>query len=162
MNITLLSYFVLIILESSCISPSCRHLCPATPLIATLGETSCTSQMSLKGPIVRFCWCVVIFEPWVFSCGNRWYPKNPYMKEYIYFPPTFSSTSFVNGVGNGSCKHESFNFLISTQIQSPLVFFPCTTIFLIHSDYSTGSIILVANILSILTFTFSLYFGFNL
>jgi hypothetical protein len=29
-----------VILESSCTSPSCRHMCPATPPIATSGETS--------------------------------------------------------------------------------------------------------------------------
>jgi hypothetical protein len=90
------------------------------------------------------------------------YPNNPSIKEYISWPPTFSSTTSVNGVVNGSSKHVSFNFLRSTQILITHVFLECTTIRLIHSDSSTSSIILSTNILSISAFTFSLYLRFIL
>jgi hypothetical protein len=40
------------------------------PPIATLGETSSASQVLLKGPVVRVCWCTVRVEPWVFPCAN--------------------------------------------------------------------------------------------
>jgi hypothetical protein len=32
-----------------------------------------------------------------------WYPENPSVNEYASFPVTCSSTSFVKGVGKGSC-----------------------------------------------------------
>jgi hypothetical protein len=69
----------------------------------------------------------------------------------------------VNGVGNGSCRHASFNFLKSTHILIPLPYFlSCTTIGLIHSDSSIGSMKLALSILSILSLNFILYMGFNL
>ena len=90
------------------------------------------------------------------------YPKNPSVKEYSSRNPTLSKTSFVNGVGKGSCMQASFNFLKLTQIQTSLVFLSCKTIGLIHSDSSLGSIIHAFNILSSSSLTFSLYFEFNL
>jgi hypothetical protein len=75
----------------------------------------------------------------------------------------FSSTSSVNGVGNGSCRHASFNFLKSTHILISLPYFlSCTTIELIHFDSSNGSMMSASSILSISSLTFYLYMGFNL
>jgi hypothetical protein len=85
------------------------------------------------------------------------------MNEYASWPPTFSSTSSVNGVGNGSCRHASFNVLKSTHILIPLpCFLSCTTIRLIHYDSSTGSMMPDSSILSISSLNFYLYMGFNI
>jgi hypothetical protein len=84
------------------------------------------------------------------------------VNEYASWTPTFSKTSSVKGVGKGSCKKESFNFLKSTQIRIPPCLFYWTTIGLIHSDSSSGSMIPNSNIWSISTFTFCLYPGFSL
>jgi hypothetical protein len=69
----------------------------------------------------------------------------------------------MNGVGNGSCRHASFNFLKLTQI---LIHLPCflsyTTIELIHSDSSNGLIMLGSSIQLISSLTFCLYMGFSL
>jgi hypothetical protein len=72
-------------------------------------------------------------------------------------------TSSMNGVGNGSCRHASFNFLKLTHILIPLpCFLSCTTIELIHSDSSTSSMMPALSILSISSLTFCLYIGFNI
>jgi hypothetical protein len=69
----------------------------------------------------------------------------------------------VNGVGNGSYRHASFNFLKLTHILIPLPYFlSCTTIELIHSDSLTGSMMLASSILSISSLNFYLYMGFNI
>jgi hypothetical protein len=69
----------------------------------------------------------------------------------------------MNGVGNGSCRNASFNFLKSTHILIPLPYFlSCTTIGLIHSDSSTGSMMSASSILSISYLNFCLYMGFNI
>jgi hypothetical protein len=47
--------------------------CVLQPPIATLGETASASQVLLKGPVVRACWCIVRDEPWVFPCANKWF-----------------------------------------------------------------------------------------
>ena len=85
------------------------------------------------------------------------------MNEYALWPPTFSSTSSVNGVGNGSCRHASFNILKSTHILIPLpCFLSCTTIGLIHYDSSRDSMMPTSSILSISSLNFCLYMGFSL
>jgi hypothetical protein len=43
------------------------------PPISTLGETSSTSQVLLKGQVVGVCWCTVRVESWVFPCANKWF-----------------------------------------------------------------------------------------
>jgi hypothetical protein len=43
------------------------------PPIATSGETASASQVLLKGPVVRVCWCIVRVEPWVCPCANKWF-----------------------------------------------------------------------------------------
>jgi hypothetical protein len=68
LRISRLPYIV--VLESSCTPSGCKHLFPATPPIATSGETSSTSQVLLKGTIVRVCWCVVRAKPWVCPFSN--------------------------------------------------------------------------------------------
>jgi hypothetical protein len=79
------------------------------------------------------------------------------------WPPTFSSTLSMNGMGNGSCRHASFNFLKLMHILIPLpCFLSYTTIRLIHSDSSIGSMMPASSILLILSLTFCLYMGFNL
>jgi hypothetical protein len=47
--------------------------CVLQPPIATLGETASASQILLKGPVVRACWCIVRVEPWVCPCANKWF-----------------------------------------------------------------------------------------
>ena len=64
--------------------------------------------------------------------------KNPSIKEYISWLPTPSSTSFVNGVRNGSCIQGSFNFLRSNQIHTSPVFLSQTTIGLMHPTLYPG------------------------
>jgi hypothetical protein len=81
---------------------------------------------------------------------------------YAYFPLMFSSTSSINGVGNGSCRYASFSFLKLTHIRIPPVFLSYTTMGLIHFDSSTGLITPAFSIQSISSFTFSLYLGFIL
>jgi hypothetical protein len=69
----------------------------------------------------------------------------------------------MNGVGNGLCRHASFNFLNLTHILIPLpCFLSCMTIGLIHYDSSTGSIMLASSIWLISSLTFCLYMGFSL
>jgi hypothetical protein len=84
------------------------------------------------------------------------------MNEYASFPPTFFKTSSVKWVGKGSCKKSSFNFLRSTQILVLPCFFSYTTMGLIHSTYSTGSMIPASSIGSSSSFTFFLYNKFIL
>jgi hypothetical protein len=43
------------------------------PLIATLGEISSTSQVLLKGMVVRACWCTLRVEPRVCPYANKWF-----------------------------------------------------------------------------------------
>jgi hypothetical protein len=50
--------------------------CVLQPLIATLGETASASQVFLKGPVVRACWCIVRVEPWVYPCANTFSAKS--------------------------------------------------------------------------------------
>jgi hypothetical protein len=45
--------------------------CVLQPPIATSSETASASQVLLKGPVVRVCWCTVRVEPWVFPCANK-------------------------------------------------------------------------------------------
>ena len=47
--------------------------CALQPPIATSGETASALQVLLKGPVVRACWCIVRFEPWVFPFPNKWF-----------------------------------------------------------------------------------------
>jgi hypothetical protein len=66
--------------------------------ISTLGETASASQVLPKGPIVRDCWCVVRFEPWVCPRANkrlcywdqdllegmsRWFPSKTEIQKWI-------------------------------------------------------------------------------
>jgi len=37
--------------------------CVLQPTIATSGETSSSSQVFPKGPVVRVCWCAIRVEP---------------------------------------------------------------------------------------------------
>jgi hypothetical protein len=37
--------------------------CVLQPPIATLGETSSSLQVLLKGPVVRVCWCMLELNP---------------------------------------------------------------------------------------------------
>jgi hypothetical protein len=68
----------------------------------------------------------------------------------------------MNGVGNGSCRHASFNFLKLTHILIPLpCFFSCMAIGLIHSDSSIGSIMPTSSIRLISSLNFCLYMGFS-
>ena len=77
----------------------------------------------------------------LFKNLNLMVSRNPSIEEYISCTPMISKTSYVNDVGNESCKQASFNFLRSTQIlTSPEVFLYCNTIGLIHCDSSIGSI----------------------
>jgi hypothetical protein len=80
------------------------------------------------------------------------------VNEYASWPPTFFDASYVKGVGKGSCRQESFNFLRSTQILIPPCLFSCTTIDLIISYSSTGSMIPASNILPIYDFYFLLIY----
>ena len=94
---------------------------------------------------------------------DLWYLEKSSVNEYISCPLTLSSTSYLNDVGNGLCKHASFSFLRSTQIlTSPVVFLSWITIELIHSNSSIGSMIPASSMQSNSTFTFSLYLGFSL
>jgi hypothetical protein len=68
----------------------------------------------------------------------------------------------MKGVGNGSCRHASLNFLKSTHILISPCFLSYTTIRLIHYDSSTSSMIPSLIILLISTLIFCLYIGFNL
>jgi hypothetical protein len=43
------------------------------PLIATLDETTSSSQVLPKGPIVRDYWCALRSETWVCPCANKWF-----------------------------------------------------------------------------------------
>ena len=40
-----------------------------------------------------------------------WYPENLSVNEYASFPATYSSTSYVKGVGKGSCTEENLRLL---------------------------------------------------
>ena len=99
----------------------------------------------------------------IFLCDYYMMVAREPINEWIKFlTPTLSNTSSVNGVGNGSCKQASFNFLRLTQIlNSPVDFLSWTTIGLIHSNYSTGSMIPASNIRSSFALTFYLYHRFN-
>jgi hypothetical protein len=63
--------------------------CVLQPPIATLGETASASQVLLKGPVVRACWCIVRVEPWVYPCANilegmsRWFPSKTKIQKWI-------------------------------------------------------------------------------
>jgi hypothetical protein len=72
--------------------------CVLQPPIATSGETASSSQVLVKGKIVKVCWCVVRVEPWVcpysnkwFDCGDcdllegmsRWFPLNTKIQKCI-------------------------------------------------------------------------------
>jgi hypothetical protein len=43
------------------------------PLIVASGETASASQVLLKGPVARACWCTLGAEPWVFPYANKWF-----------------------------------------------------------------------------------------
>jgi hypothetical protein len=47
--------------------------CVLQPPVSTSGETASTSQVLLKGPVVRVCWCIVRVEPWVYPYANKWF-----------------------------------------------------------------------------------------
>jgi hypothetical protein len=53
--------------------PYANNIYVLQPPIATSGETASTSQMCLKGPIVRDCWCTLGFEPWVYPYAKKWF-----------------------------------------------------------------------------------------
>jgi hypothetical protein len=55
--------------------PLVVDICVLQPPIDTLGETASASQVFLKGPIVRACWCALGYEPWVYLCANRDPPR---------------------------------------------------------------------------------------
>jgi len=44
--------------------------------ISTLGETASASQVLLKGPVVRACWCTIRIEPWVCPYANKHIGEN--------------------------------------------------------------------------------------
>jgi hypothetical protein len=54
--------FVRCFLGSTCIPLVVDTYVLQTP-IATSGETASTSQVLLKGPVVRACWCIIRVEP---------------------------------------------------------------------------------------------------
>jgi hypothetical protein len=63
--------------------------CVLQPPIVTSGETAYALQVFPKGPIVRYCWCAIRSEPWVFSCANKWFRfRDQYLLEGIprWFP----------------------------------------------------------------------------
>jgi hypothetical protein len=43
------------------------------PPIVASGETAYASQVLLKGPIVRACWCAIRDEPWVCPYTKKWF-----------------------------------------------------------------------------------------
>jgi hypothetical protein len=47
--------------------------CVLQPAIVTSGETASTSQVFLKGPVVRACCCIVIYEPRFYPYSNKWF-----------------------------------------------------------------------------------------
>jgi len=116
-------------------------------------------------------YCILIWSPFCWKCSRMliflcysdlvitWESDN---KLICFLTSSSSNTSYVNGVGKGSFKKTSFNSIKSTQIRIPPFFFSYTTIWLIHSNSSTGSMTPASNILSISTFTFYLYTGFKL
>ena len=47
--------------------------CVLQPPISTSGETTSALRVLTKGSVVRVCWCIVRFEPWVWPYANKWF-----------------------------------------------------------------------------------------
>jgi hypothetical protein len=64
---------VLLLFSIHFVFPLVVDNCVLQPPIATSGETVSASQVLLKGPVVRACWCAIRVEPWVFPSTNKWF-----------------------------------------------------------------------------------------
>jgi hypothetical protein len=71
-----------------------------------------------KGPIVRVCWCVVIFEPWVCPCANKWFycrDRDPFEGMSRWFPSKTEIQRWIEEQENDFVESQKTNPNISTK-----------------------------------------------